>query len=298
MNNSAIALSNLSKLGLWLGIGLSVCGCGTYVPQLEEFWEPVTVPLGMEFKIKAKIFCDTVHALRSVKYENPITINGRQALPDDYGVQMQINLTAQETGALNPSVSANNILPNAIRNAVTVPQSFTFTGAATLSSDATRTDTSYSYYNVANISRPTANSWCEKPPVDLTGNTPFLTSDLGIEKFLRSNLAGAGLLSSSSPAKGGAGKTAKLDVYSYEVKFIVVTSGGITPTWKLVNISANTGNLPLASAGRTRTNDLILTFGPGTNNPTIFAQNTHFTNQIVQSNQRLQSVFQHQQSGF
>jgi hypothetical protein len=298
MNNLAIAFWNLSKIGLWLAIGLSVCACGTHVPHLEEFWEPVSVPLGMQFKIKAKIFCDTVNALRAVKYVNPIAVNGEQAIPDSYGVQMQINLTAEETGALNPSVSSNDVLPNAVSHAVPVPQSFTFTGAATLSSDATRTDTSYSYYNVANISRPGANTWCEKPPVDLTGNSPFLTSDLGIENYLRSNLAGAALLSSSAPAKGGFGKTVKLDVYSYEIKFIVVTSGGITPTWKLLNISTNTGNLALASAGRTRTNDLILTFGPGTNSPTSFAQNTHFTNQIVQSNQRLQSVLQQQQAGF
>jgi hypothetical protein len=85
---------------------------------------------------------------------------------------------------------------------------------------------------------------------------------------------------------GGAGKSAKYDVYSYDVKFVVVTSGGVNPVWKLVNINAGNGNLPLVNAGRTRTHELVLTFGPGTNQPTDFAQQTHFVGQIVQSNQR------------
>jgi hypothetical protein len=118
---------------------------------------------------------------------------------------MQITLTVEETGALNPSVSSNDFLPNAIKNKVTVPQSFVLTGAATASSAATRTDTSYSYYNVANISRPGTNTWCEEPR-DLSGSSPLLTSSLGIEKYLRNAVLGAAVLASSAPAKGGAGK--------------------------------------------------------------------------------------------
>jgi hypothetical protein len=44
------------------------------------------------------------------------------------------------------------------------------------------------------------------------------------------------------------------------VFFTIVTSGNITPTWKLVRIS--TTSSPLAKTGRTRTYDLIVTFGP------------------------------------
>jgi hypothetical protein len=36
---------------------LALDGCGTYVPQLEEFWEPISVTSPMEFRIKQKIFC-------------------------------------------------------------------------------------------------------------------------------------------------------------------------------------------------------------------------------------------------
>ncbi len=259
---------------------LSVGGCGTYVPQIEEFWEPVNVNPSMETKIKENIFCETVRALRDVKTD--ITVNGQPAIPDSYGVQMQIALTIEETGAVNPSVGSSDTLANAISHAVTVPQSFVVNSAATLSSTATRTDTSYSYYNVGKITARRANPFCDQP-LDFNGSSPLLKSDLGIEAFLREAVPGSVVFHSSAVAAGGAGKTAKYDVFSYEIKFVVVTNGSVNPVWKLVNVTAGTGSLPLVNAGRTRTHDLTLTFGPGTNAPTDFALQAHFTGQIIQS---------------
>jgi hypothetical protein len=238
----------------------------------------------MEFSIKKHIFCEMIAALREVRHN--ITVNGRPSIPDEYGVQMQVNLTVDEISAINPSVGYQNILPNAIRNMVTVPESFSVNATGTVSSDATRTDTSYSYYNIGNITAPGANSWCNDPTLHNTeGSSLLLKSDLGIANYLNQAVKGADVLSSSVMASGGAGKTAKYDVYSYDVKFIVISSGGVNPVWKLVNMNAGNGNLPLVNAGRTRTHELILTFGPGTNRPADFAQQTHFTGQIVQSNQ-------------
>jgi len=265
-------------------ITLALGGCGISVPQIEELWEPVNVVPSMETNIKQKIFCETVRALRDVK-EN-ITVNGQPVIPDSYGVQMQITLTVEEVGALNPSVGSNNVLPNAVSHNVTVGQSFQLNTAATLSSTATRTDTSYSYYNVGKIAAKGANPFCDQPD-NLNGSSPLLKSDLGIDGFLREVAPGAAVFHSSAPASGGAGKTSKYDVFSYEIKFAVVTNGSISPVWKLVNLNAGNGSLPLANAGRTRTHDLTLTFGPGTNEPTDFALQTHFTGRVVQSLQSL-----------
>jgi hypothetical protein len=44
------------------------------------------------------------------------------------------------------------------------------------------------------------------------------------------------------------------------VAFVVVASGNITPTWTLVNVSANTAG-SLAAAGRTKTGDVIISLG-------------------------------------
>jgi hypothetical protein len=202
---------------------------------------------------------------------------------------MQITLTIEEVGALNPSVGSNDVLPNGLFNKVTVPQSFAVNGAATFSSTATRTDTSYSYYNVGKITARGANPFCDRP-IDVQGSSPLLKSDLGLEAFLRQAGPGSLIFHSSAQAGGGAGKGAKYDVFSYEIKFAVVTSGSINPVWKLVNLNAGTGSLPLANVGRTRTHDLTLTFGPGTDAPTDFALQTHFTGRVVQSLQSLQSI--------
>jgi hypothetical protein len=51
-------------------------------------------------------------------------------------------------------------------------------------------------------------------------------------------------------------------VISHEIKFEIVTSGNITPTWKLVRVSANTGSSNLFNASRDRTNDLTITLAP------------------------------------
>src|SRR5450759_2356356 len=125
---------------------IPLSGYGTNVPQIQEFWEGVDITGDMEYRIKENIFCETVHALRSVRKK--IIVNGQPSIPDSYGVQMQISLTVEEVGGLNPGVALNHTLPNAIANKVTVPQSFTLSATGTLSSTATRTDTSYSYYTI------------------------------------------------------------------------------------------------------------------------------------------------------
>jgi hypothetical protein len=213
-----------------LVLGLPLAACGTYVPQMEEFWEPVGVTPSMELKIKENIFCETVQALRDVNQD--IRINGRSIIPDDFGVQMQINLTVEEVGGINPSVGFADTLENAIVHKLTVPQSVALNAGGTLSSTATRTDTSYSYYNVGQITQKGAQPFCKD--LDLTGSSPLLKSNLGIESFLREAAPGALVFNSSPLAKGGFGKGAKLDVFSYEIKFAVVTNASINPVWKLI----------------------------------------------------------------
>ena len=86
---------------------------------------------------------------------------------------------------------------------------------------------------------------------------------------LRSELKGLGyvgiaaeqIIASKATSSGDSGTTSKPDIFSLEEKFIIVTSGNVTPSWKLVRVSANT-NASLFAAGRTRTHDLVITVGP------------------------------------
>ena len=77
-----------------------------------------------------------------------------------------------------------------------------------------------------------------------------------------------------SSSGGGGGGTAP-DTLTIEIKFIIVTSGNVTPTWKLLRVSANTTG-SLLSLGRIRTHDVIITIGPN-NQQTL---NTHLASQI------------------
>lgn len=68
----------------------------------------------------------------------------------------------------------------------------------------------------------------------------------------------------ASGAGTGGASAPKPDTVSIEIKFIIISNGNVTPTWKLVRVSANTGQSPLFATGRTRSHDLIVTIGPDT----------------------------------
>jgi hypothetical protein len=91
------------------------------------------------------------------------------------------------------------------------------------------------------------------------GFSPLLSGNLGIKSWLQ----GAIDAQSKIPSTVLAPKivSSKLDVLSYNIKFVVITSGSANPTLKLVNLSAGK-NFPLFSGNRTRTHGLTLTLGP------------------------------------
>jgi hypothetical protein len=266
-----------------LPIMLAVTGCGTMVPSQTEVWETREIDNDMAFRIKRSIFCELIAAIRSTNEFYDATSNSPDVIPPDYGVQLQTTLTVEESTALNPSLTYNRTLANTSVMGATVGQMFNLGVGATASSTATRVDTGYSYYVIEKIAAKGKNkNFCADlaDPTSRAGSSPLLKSDLGIETFLRNAVKAAVVLHSSVPGTGK--KDAKLDVYSYEVKFAVITNGSVNPVWKLVNVSADTGSLPLVNAGRTRTHDLLITFGPNSSKgfePSLVALQQHFTAQ-------------------
>jgi hypothetical protein len=90
--------------------------------------------------------------------------------------------------------------------------------------------------------------------------------------------------SSSSGSKPSSGESAPVgatgqDSFTQEIKFIIISTGNITPTWKLIQLSANSGNGSFFSTGRTRTHDLLITVGP----PTQRTVNDFLASQIGQA---------------
>jgi hypothetical protein len=202
-----------------------------------------------------------------------------------------LSLQVDESSALNPGVTLNRVLPNAVTvfgkgSSVTTPQSFNLGLGGTLSSTATRTDKFDPYYTIAYLMLPkTPDSVCHpqndpftRLSVTPASSSPFIIeSDLGIKDWLVGATLTNILIPSVGAGPGSAGQ--KPDTISYEIKFVIVSNGSVTPTWKLVRLSANTGPSPFYAAGRTRTHDLIITVGP----PTAATRQTHLASQIGQA---------------
>jgi len=233
-----IALSALLVIG----------GCGTYVPALEEPGESAPrfsefSPGGtLAFKIKAKVYCDIVDAVVATRSEG--------ILPTGWAVQTTLNLQVDESSSFNPGVTFIEPLR--------ASETFTLGLGGVLSSQGTREEKFGAYWNLDKLRSRTGNP-CRSDEERVSGSS-LLLSELGVTEWLRDSLKSRFYLPSSAGEKSD--PFFKQDFLSYHVRFVVVSSGGITPTWKLVRVSTGNGGLPLVGAGRTRTHDLLLTFGP------------------------------------
>ena len=89
-------------------------------------------------------------------------------------------------------------------------------------------------------------------------------SDLKFKEWLYDavELKGQELVALPTDASG----PLKQNVLNYEVKFDVVTSGTVSPGWKLVNATINQGGT-FFTARRERTHDLQITLGPAATTP-------------------------------
>jgi hypothetical protein len=296
-------------------VGFILSGCGITVPDIKEVWDkdkPADVPpvtpekvpgaAQIEFEIKKRIFCDlkdAVQAVQRIPFKSgppgKLTVTHHGLIPADWGVQVSLSLQVDENSGLNPGVTLTQLMPNAIKafgpgNTVTTPQSFSLGFGGTFSSTATRIDKFDPYYSIALLSVPNSpSSICldENDPLKKDGwtaasSSPFiLESDLGIKDWLLGVMEVDDALPSDSPPSAD-GKPASAsvatgkDTVSLEIKFVIVSNGSVTPTWKLVRVSANSGSSPFFSTGRTRTHDLIITIGGAS----IQTTNTHLASQI------------------
>jgi len=293
---------------LLVSFGL-VC-CGTKVPDIKEFWDR-DIPAGpgrpkipgaaqIEFEIKKRVYCDLKKAVRFVNrypvYESqtrsgPRTLVRKRLIPDGWGAQVSLSLQVEAASALNPGVTLINPMPNAVKHfsrgrMISVAQNFGLNLGGTLSSTATRIDKFDPYWTIEHLMTPdTPDSVChpQNDPFKAIGfksakSSPFiLQSDLGIKDWL----VGAMFVNNVLISVEGQGDDRRIellkknDSVSYEIKFVIVSSGDVTPVWKLLRVSGN-NRLPLFKTGRTRTHDLLITIGP----QTTAARDTHLASQI------------------
>jgi hypothetical protein len=237
-----------------VGIGLVLSGCGTSVPEIQENpWSH-----GAEALVQAiaySIHCELRNSIVDVKVtdEKFKPKNGRLIAEwlDDWGAQVTLTLTIDEASAINPT---GLYFPTKI---------FSLFGSANLSSNATRIDILSYYYTIKELQ---AQGPCSSS--DMLDNATFdhpigsllIYSDLKLGEWLSSavltNLTGDFPVNNKNPKNG----------LTHHVTFKIVTSGTVNPSWKLEHAIINpTG--PLFMANRTRTHDLLITFGPNTPTP-------------------------------
>jgi hypothetical protein len=296
----------------------ALAGCGLLVPNIKEIWDQdipadpasntpkITGTAQIEYEVEERIFCELRVAVGEAERYFVQTGSKTQKglFPPDWGAQVALSLEVDESSALNPGVAINNVFPNAVHTfgpgttgSVTTAQSANFGFGATLSSTATRIDKFNPYWSIADLSKPilpTSSCYRANDPFISNGITPassspfIIESDLGIEDWLVGAMFVDRIIpstpqksssSSGGGGGGGGGGGAKPESISIEIKFVIVSNGNATPTWKLVRVSANTTGTSF-SLGRTRTHDLIITIGPNSQQ----TNNSHLAQQIGNAN--------------
>jgi len=228
-------------------VALLLVGCGTYVPSLEEFAADPTAEAQLVQAILTNIKCELRDAIYTFDHPDPASSFTRPTPTyiDKWGVITNLALTIAEKSAANPTAE---LLPVSPASAV-----FTATLGVSGSAEATRTDKIQSFITIAELRALNQRGKCDPR---LRGGPFLLQNDLKLSHWLTAALVGnaTGVVNFST-------FTPKDSVLTHDVKFEIVTSGDLTPQWKLVRANINT-NGTFLSATRDRTHQLTLTLGP------------------------------------
>ncbi len=230
-------------------------GCGTVVPDTQDFPGNAGDQQLLVQAVVQSVHCEVVNAISDL-FEQSKRYPSMRAFTDkikDWGAQMVLSLKTEEKGTLNPTVVFTPATP-----ATAV---FTLAGTATLSSDAIRTDKLYFYYKISDLRKRKHCPTGVQPAAPVS--SPLIQNNLKFGDWLYDQLAPVATNEISVPTS--ASGPLKQNVLYYEVSFEVVTTGGLTPAWKLTRAMVNpTGTL--LAATRDRTHDLQITLGPGDSN--------------------------------
>ena len=246
-----------------------ITGCGLQTPDLKS---PLRQPADLHMTIdhivnEAK--CELTHGILRALARDDLLAEQSKTAPklkwlEDWSALATLTLTAEDMSSFNPNLTYTDILSNNIREFpngnVTSARSFSLGASASVSADGTRTDKVNFFFvfkdflaNPANHNDLVTNLTipCEhQSPVLLESH---LKLDDWIDQALYPVITNANL----APV----GYNSPTSVISHEVNFVIKASGSVTPVWKLVPVSFNTGALPFLQANRNQTDDLTITLG-------------------------------------
>jgi hypothetical protein len=255
-------------LPFFMGTALTLCGCGTYVPAIQEIGNDEQGAI-LEQEIVSSVRCEIRNALAQIYWDDVDSSGGRgrrAAFLDDWGAQVQLTLTIKENTQINPSISW---MPNAI---------FSLAGSVTGSAAATRIDKFNYFYNIAELR---SRKGCTPGPIP---DEPFPGSLL-VQNNLRLHSALTGLM--LPIVTDDITAIQKQNGFTYEVSFEVVSTGTISPSAKPSRVFSVNPSGTFFSTTRDRTHDLLITLGPVDPNATQTlaptAQGTFNASQINQA---------------
>jgi len=233
---------------------LILVGCGATVPDIQEVGDDDAQGDLLVKAIVGSIHCELRNAINSV-IDNDIESSRASKTPrqaaylDSWGVQLALTLQVEEKTTINPAAVWTP--PSVIKNV------FTLGGSLTGSADATRIDKLNFYYTIAELRSyghcPT-NYVQSHPPGSL-----LIQSDLKLSTWLSNQVTLVALGQIGVPS--GPNTVLKQNALSHEIKFEVITSGGISPTWKITRFTVDQSGT-LFSTSRDRLHDLLMTLGP------------------------------------
>jgi hypothetical protein len=250
-----------------LGASL-VGGCGTYVPDVLEFWAGEN---DLAFKVNAiasQVQCELGQAVRSliaddIRQSEQLKIPRRAKWLESWGAQVTLTFVIDEKTLFNPGATLKTPLENAITvfpvgGNVTSAQSFSLGLGGVFSAGANRTSKVSMFFVLKNFLTPGGRTDRTCLPNRVNGDV-FVTSDLKLKEWLY-----ATALPGFTGIVAFPDKPVVKDVIQHQIKYQVISNGSITPTWTLVRVSAgsSSGALPLFGANRDRTQDLLITLGP------------------------------------
>jgi hypothetical protein len=236
-------------------LALLVSGCGLYVPEMQEWYEPPENQKVTENLIINHIKCELHKGVDDAiqKYYGAGKRSGYTAeWIKSWLATVTLKLTVDEKSSVNPGVSWVHALSDA--------RTFTLGAGFNASSDATRIETiSFTYpLSVLRSGGRIVN------PCENAGDV-LIEGDLKIGQFIDKKV----FLSTVPGTIIG-----PYSAFSYEVTFVVVYGGAATPTWKLVEFTANPDS-PFVNASRTRTHDITITLAPPGDQAAVEAASIH-----------------------
>jgi hypothetical protein len=239
------------NIGMLAGLVLMLGACGLRIPEIQEFPQDTVDGQMLVHAIMQNVTCEVQDAVVYLYEQDALLVRRNQgfrntAFLDNWGAQILLILTIGEKTSINPVI--NWLTPSA----KSAP--FNLGAGGTLSFDAGRVEKVRAYHTIRELRRL---GYCD--PRSRSNGPSLLQSDLKLRQWLVYTVMLGGTGQIDYPTR--ASNPFKQEVISHAVKFEILSTGTLTPGWKLSRLSVNQSGTFL-SASRQRTHDLVITLGP------------------------------------